>query len=126
MTAIVGVSMIKDVYGWELSDREKRVVVKQFCGSTTEDMKTYTDPPLKCGPEQVIIHVGTNDLRSIQDPVTIAKNIIDISKTSATNKNERLVSSIVLQQDNLKGKKVIRELTFYKTLCGKQFCLCEP
>ena len=38
VTAIVGDSMIKDVYCWELSDTEEKVVVKHFSGSTTEDM----------------------------------------------------------------------------------------
>ena len=51
MTAIVDDSMIKDVYGWELSDREEKVVVKHFSESTTEDMKTYIQPPLKCDPD---------------------------------------------------------------------------
>ena len=40
---------------------------------------------------ELIIDVGTNDLRSSQDPETIAKNIIDIAKNSMTNKNEILV-----------------------------------
>ena len=66
MTAIVDDSMIKDVYGWELSDREEKVVFKHFKGSTTEDMKTYIQPPLKRDPDWVIIHVGTDDLRSSQ------------------------------------------------------------
>ena len=96
--------MIKDVYGWELFDREEKVVGKRFSGSTTEDMKTYIQHPLKCNADRVIIHVGTNGLRSSQDPETIAKNIIDIAKSSMTNKNEILVSSIVPRRDNLTGK----------------------
>ena len=104
MTAIVGDSMIKDVYGWELSDREEKVVVKHFSGSATEDMKNYIQLPLKRDPDRIIIHVGTNDLRSSQDSVTIVKNIVDIVKNSTTNKNEILVSSIVLRRDNLNGK----------------------
>ena len=95
MTAIVDDSIIKYVYSWELSDREEKVVVKHFSGSTTEDMKTCIEPPLKRDPDRVIIHVDTNDLRSSQDRVTIAKNIIDIAKTSTTNKNEILVLRMV-------------------------------
>ena len=38
ITAIVGDSMVKDIYGWELSDNYENVVVKQFSGSTTEEM----------------------------------------------------------------------------------------
>ena len=102
--AIVGESMIKDIYDWELSDREEKGDVKYFSGSTKEDMKTYIQPPLKRDPDRVMIHVGKNDLRSSQDPETIAKNIIDIAKNSSTNKNEILVSRIVPRQDNLDSK----------------------
>ena len=73
VTAIVGDSMIEDVYGWELSDREEKVIVKHFSGSTTEDTKTYIQLPLKRDPDRVVIHVGTSDLRSSQDPVTLRR-----------------------------------------------------
>ena len=80
ITAIVGDSMVKDIYGWELSDNYEKVVVKQFSGSTTEDMMTYIKPPLKCNPDRFIIHVGTNDLRSDQDRETIVRNVVDVVK----------------------------------------------
>ena len=67
-------------------------------------MKTYIQPPLMRDPDRVIIHEGTNDLRSSQAPETIAKNIIDIAKSSTTNKNEILVSSIVPRRDNMNGQ----------------------
>ena len=104
VTAIVGDSMIKDVYGCESSDREEKVVVKHFSRSTTEDVKTYIQPPIKRDLDRVIIPVGTNDLKSSQDPETIAKNIIDVAKNSTTNENEILVSSIVPRRDSLNGK----------------------
>ena len=104
VTAIVGDSVIKDVYRCDLSDREEKMVVKHFSESTVEDLKTYIQPALKRDPDWVVIHVGTNDLRFSQDPKTIAKNIIDIAKSSTTNKNEILVSSIVSRRDNLNGK----------------------
>ena len=96
--------MIRDVYGWELPDREEKVAVKHFSWSTIEDMKTYIQAPLKRDPDRVIVHVGTKDLRSSQDPETIAKNIIDIAKNCTANKNEILVSNIVPRRDNLNGK----------------------
>ena len=116
VAAIVCDSMIKNVYVWELSDRVEKVVLKHFSGSTTEYMKAYIRPPLKRTPDRVIIHIGTNDLRSSQDPETIAKNIIDIAKSGTTNKNEILVSSIVPRQDNLSSKG--RQLNnILQTLC---------
>ena len=62
-------------------------------------MKTYIQPPLKRDLDRVIIYLDTNELRSGQEPVIIAKNIIDIVKTSTTNK-----SSIFLWRGNLNGK----------------------
>ena len=70
VTAIVGDSMVKIIYGWELSDN-KKVAVKYFSGSTTHCMMTYIKLPLKRNPDRFNIHVGKNDLRSDQDPETI-------------------------------------------------------
>ena len=87
MKTNIGHSRIKDVYNWQLFGKEKKVVVKHFSRSTTEDMKTYIQPPLKRDLDRVIIYLDTNELRSGQEPVIIAKNIIDIVKTSTTNKS---------------------------------------
>ena len=65
MTAIVGDSMIKDVYGWELSAREEKVVVKHFSGSTTEDMKTYIQSPLKRDPSMYLSFTHTVPLNPV-------------------------------------------------------------
>ena len=51
VTAIVGDSMIEDVYRCDLSDREEKMVVKHFSESTVEDLKTYIQPPLKRDPD---------------------------------------------------------------------------
>ena len=39
VAAIVGDSIIKYIYGWELSNKVEKVVVKDFSGLTTKDMK---------------------------------------------------------------------------------------
>ena len=126
VTAIVCDSVIKDVYirlGIILQRGEDGC--ETFSGSTTEDMKTYIQSSLKSDPDRVSIHIGTNDLRSSHNPENIAKNIIHIVKNSTTNKNEILVSSIVLRRENLNGK--VRQVnSILQTLYGKQFCLCEP
>ena len=72
--------MVKDIYGWELSYNYENAVVKQFSGSTKEDMMKYIKPPLKCNPDHLIIHVGTSDLRSDQDRETIVRNVVDVVK----------------------------------------------
>ena len=97
----MGNSMVKDIYGWELPDNNKTVVVKYFSVSTTEDMITYIKPLLKRNPNCFIIHVGTNDLRSSQDTDTVAKNVVEVANNSKTDSNKVLISSIVPQCDNL-------------------------
>ena len=69
--------MVKDIHGWKLSDNNEKVVVKQFSGSSTEDLMTYIKTPLKRNPDRFIIRVGKNDLRSDQQPGTTARNIVE-------------------------------------------------
>ena len=107
--------MVKDIYGWELPDNYEKVVVKQFNGSTTEDMMTYIKPPLKCNPSRFIIHVGTNDLRSDQDRETIVRNVVDVANNSKTYINKILISKIVPRRDNLNGK--VRQFIFLNIFC---------
>ena len=79
------------------------ILLKSFSESTTEDMRTYIKPPLKRDPNRVIIHVGTNDLRSSQAPKSIAKNTIDIAKNSKNDKNEIVIPCIKPRRHNLNG-----------------------
>ena len=99
----MGGSIVKGIYGWQLVDNNEKVVVKHFSGSIlTEDMMKYIQPPLKRNPDRFIIHVETNDLRSNQDPETIARNILKVAYKTDTNK--KFISSINHRHDNLNSK----------------------
>ena len=111
----MGNSIVKDIYGWEFSDNYEKVVVKQFSGSTTEEMMTYIKPPLKCNPDRFIIYVGKNDLRSDQDRESIVRNVKDVVNNSKADINKILISSIVPRRDNLNGK--VRQFIFLKKFC---------
>ena len=67
--------------------------MKHFSGYTTEDMVTYIKPPLKRNPDHFMIHAGTNDLRSNQDPETIARNIAEVANNRKTDTNNFKYSS---------------------------------
>ena len=94
VTAIVGDSMVKDIYGWELSDNNKKSYGEAFQQITNRRYDEIHKTPLKGNPESFIIHVGTNDFRSNQDPETIMRNILEVSNNNKTDINKVLISII--------------------------------
>ena len=58
---IAGVSMVKNVKGWLMS-RKKHVNKYSFLGATTDEMESFLKPLIARQPEDIIIHIGTNDL----------------------------------------------------------------
>ena len=42
-------------------------------------MQDYVKPTLRENPDQIIVHVGTNDLASNKRPEQIAESIIDVA-----------------------------------------------
>ena len=54
------------------------MVVKPFPGATTKDMEDYIKPILRKDPENIIIHVGTNDVNS-KEPRLTAEGIVNLA-----------------------------------------------
>ena len=100
----MGNSIVKDLKGWKLSDDKNKVVVKHFRGTKTKDMESYIIPTLKKNSETIIIHSGTNDLKSDSSPEEIARDIIKLTTSCKTQKNKVIISSIVPRYDNLNEK----------------------
>ena len=77
------------------------MVVKSFSGATTSDMKHYLMPTLDKNPQQIILHVGTNDLRD-HTPTVVAENIVDLARKIETENNaEVILSELVLRSDSV-------------------------
>ena len=51
-----------------MSNRTRKVVVKRFSGAKTKDMKSYVIPAVDQKPDNIILHTGTNDLKTIDTP----------------------------------------------------------
>ena len=66
VVVIAGDSLIKNVAGTPLSklDADHFYVVKSFSGATVTDMEDYIKPIYRKSPEKIILHVGTNDLKT--------------------------------------------------------------
>ena len=86
-------SAVKDVFGWELSDKNEKEFREAFYWINYKGIKTYIKLPLKRDFNRVIT----------QDTEVIAKNIINTknTKNSKKDKNEIL---IVSRRDNLNVK----------------------
>ena len=86
--------MVKDIYGWELSDNNKKSYDEAFQQITNRRYDEIYKPPLKGNPESFIIHVGTNDFRSNPGPETIVRNILKVPNKNKTDANKVLISII--------------------------------
>ena len=87
---IVGNSIVRNVPSRSLNQflKEYFSVVKSFLGATTQDMKDYIKPTIARKPDMVILHTGTNDLKSNQNPLDIANKIINLVKNIKSSGTE--------------------------------------
>ena len=95
------------MYGYKLSnslDGKENIVVKAFSGATVKCMSHYVQPTMEKKPEKIILHCGTNNLKSNSTPYEIAKEIVALAKDVATEENTVIISSIIPRNDHLNSK----------------------
>ena len=77
---------------------------------------TYVKTTIEEKPDFIILHSGTNDLRSNADPEEITNGIVDVAVSCKENGSEVIVSAILPRLDKLNEKgTVVNEKT--KELC---------
>ena len=74
---VAGDSIIQHIHGWSIS-KSNKVVVKSFPGATIEDMEDFVKPLLRKKPDNVVLHIGTNDLNT-QEPRLTAEGIVNLA-----------------------------------------------
>lgn len=119
---VAGDSIIKYVKGWELSNDEQIVSVKSFSGATVDDMGDFLKPSIRKRPDKLIIHAGTNDVRS-SSPTTIAKKVTELAEQfKKESSNTRIIiSSLVTRSDNQDlARKVNDTNNIIKSNCCKK------
>ena len=111
---IVSDSIVRNVPSRSLNQSLKEYfsVVKSFPGATTQDMKYYIKPTISRKLDMVILHTGTNDLKSNQNPSDIGNEIVNLAKNIKNSGTEVSISALIPRGDRLseKGKKVNKEL----------------
>ena len=103
---IAGDSMLGGIKQWRMRKLmpKNNVHVKCFPGATTSDMADYIKPTMRRDPDVVVLHVGTNDLRSDSSSKEIAKSVMDIATNMKTEENDIIVSSIISRGDGYNEK----------------------
>ena len=76
--------MLKDIQWWKMSRGNTKVFLKEFRGATTEDLESYVQPTLRKDPDEIIIHVGTNDLHN-KTARQVAEGIVNVCDDISQN-----------------------------------------
>ena len=96
---IAGDSIVKNVQWWRLSSK-KDVKVHSFSGAKIADMNHHIVPLLERKPDEVILHIGTNDIRdSEEENAQIADELIKLTR-KVMNANIRCTVSLLTRRDD--------------------------
>ena len=94
--AFIGDSILRRIRKQEINKNviNYYTVLKTFLGATVEDMKSYMVPTLNKKPDGLIIHCGTNNLRTDR-PEETAKKISNVALAASPTVRSVVVSSIL-------------------------------
>ena len=95
--------MVKEIKGWKMSSRTRKVVIKHFSGAKTKDMEPYIIITVE-QKSDIILHTGINDLKNIGIPEEITIGILNLAMTCKTDTNSMFISGIVPRSDKLNEK----------------------
>ena len=119
---IVGDSIIQHVEGWDLSTNDRHVAVKSFSGARITNMDDYLRPLLRKKPDEIILHVGTNNIRD-ESPRSVAEGIVNlVTRIQHDFPTTHLaISPLLPRSDNLDLNYKIKEANkILKSFCGSR------
>ena len=100
--------MVKKMNGYRLTRKIKHkhlVKARSFSGAKISCMADHVKPTLRdINPDDIILHAGTNDLRTENTASQIAKATIDLATSLKNDDNTVTVSGIVPRLDDLNNK----------------------
>ena len=117
---IVGDSILKNLQGRKIS-RSAKVKVSSFPGCTTMDMRDHIKPILRKNPDAIVIHVGTNSLRSSASVRDCAEEIVNLATMISNDSSADLaISGIIPRSDDESlAVKVSGVNKLLKTFCNQ-------
>ena len=119
---IAGDSIIQHVQGWDLSTNDKHVAVKSFSGARIADMEDYLKPLLRKEPYEIILLVGTNNIRD-ESSHSVAEGIVNlVTQIQQDFQTTHLtISPLLPRSDNLEFNDKIKEANkILKSFCSSR------
>ena len=97
---IAGDSILKNLQERKIT-RSAKVKVSSFPGCTIMDMRDHIKPVLRRNPNAIVMHVGTNSLRSSASVHNCAEEIVNLATMISNESSADLViSGIILRSDD--------------------------
>ena len=109
-TLAVGDSMLAGLREAKLS-RSKRIKVCYFPGGETEDLQHHLIPYLKKEPDNIIIHIGTND-SSYKTEAFTYKELLNVKETITKfhpNCKNIVISSAIVRTDKKEANNILKK-----------------
>ena len=119
--AVLGDSMIKYINPRQLQNGVKpKIAVKTFPGAAIADMSHYAKPTLSTAPDEIILRIGTNDLKA-KTPEAVINAAANLGESiTQLHKDTKLTfSEIITRVDD---ESLTRKVTLYNSLLAK-LCL---
>ena len=93
------------------------MLVKSFPGATTEDIEDFVKPLLRKKPDNVVLHIGTNDLNT-QEPRLRVEGIVNLALQIEGDAPETnlAISGLIARADD-KDVKVSSVNRIFKKFC---------
>lgn len=94
--------MVKGIHVCKLSKNAHApsISVKSFPGTCIEDMESYSVPTIRSKPDEVILHVETNDLQKLTARQAAEEGIVNLADNISQNCGSKIaISSISKRLD---------------------------
>ena len=96
--------MLSGIDKRRISKRDRKIKVENFPGATIDDIYDYIKPLLKKCPDNIILHVGTNNTVNKSSKVVLGK-LLDLKKfiEKTLRESNVVISNLTTRTDNGKA-----------------------
>ena len=100
--------MLSGIEERRIAKRDRKVKVKIFPGATIDDMYDYIKPLLKKCPDNIILHVGTNNTVNEPSKIVLGK-LLDLKKfiEHTLPESNVVISNLITRIDNGKASLTV-------------------